>query len=255
MGATDVGLLGDLGATTRPFLKNGNVAPHMLSPSLSGAGHAKPTIREQVQWGNARPFVWPWEESNTADPQPASAYSEFVDGLEALAEATGEERMRAALGTPVAADDIAGDKDGSVVDPLAGTIDPVDVLERAYNHAMDTHRVRKRVRIVKTKAPKGARWWSYGLGLRPSSAPLQAIAESEQGGKEVFEEWEDQWEPLIAGSSTALLAVLSGDRLRIAHLGDCVGWLVRDGEVVWRSEEMWWGVSTIFPLIKCYIKL
>jgi hypothetical protein len=31
--------------------------------------------------------------------------------------------------------------------------------------------------------------------------------------------------------------------IRIAHLGDCMGMLVRGDQVAWRSDEMWWGVS------------
>jgi hypothetical protein len=31
--------------------------------------------------------------------------------------------------------------------------------------------------------------------------------------------------------------------IRIAHLGDCMGMLVRGDEIAWRSDEMWWGVS------------
>ena len=31
--------------------------------------------------------------------------------------------------------------------------------------------------------------------------------------------------------------------IRIAHLGDCMGMLVRGDNIVWRSDEMWWGVS------------
>ena len=70
-------------------------------------------------------------------------------------------------------------------------------------------------------------------------------------------------EPLLTGSSTALLAVLdsAGSHvptpevsvvtdarahdavLRIAHLGDCMGMLVRGDDIAWRSEEMWWGVG------------
>jgi len=76
--------------------------------------------------------------------------------------------------------------------------------------------------------------------------------------------------PLLAGSSTAILAVLddvprqsinpasllktstkseqeSYDAvIKIAHIGDCMGMLVRGEDIVWRSEEMWWGVSP-FP--------
>ncbi|KAH7923582.1 hypothetical protein BV22DRAFT_571653 [Leucogyrophana mollusca] len=81
--------------------------------------------------------------------------------------------------------------------------------------------------------------------------------------------------PLMSGSSTALVAVLqhsprkppratspprptlfqnsSGPSttkpthdavLKIAHLGDCMGMLVRNEDMVWRSEEMWWGFNT-----------
>ncbi|KAJ7249515.1 hypothetical protein B0H12DRAFT_963036, partial [Mycena haematopus] len=32
--------------------------------------------------------------------------------------------------------------------------------------------------------------------------------------------------------------------LKIAHMGDCMGMLVRGGEVAWRSEEMWWRWNT-----------
>jgi len=32
--------------------------------------------------------------------------------------------------------------------------------------------------------------------------------------------------------------------MKIAHVGDCMGMLVRGEEIVWRSEEMWWSVSS-----------
>ncbi|KAG5653872.1 hypothetical protein H0H81_009694 [Sphagnurus paluster] len=53
--------------------------------------------------------------------------------------------------------------------------------------------------------------------------------------------------PLHTGSSTALVAVLENvdePVLKIAHIGDCMGMLVRGDEVVWRSEEMWWAFNT-----------
>ena len=36
----------------------------------------------------------------------------------------------------------------------------------------------------------------------------------------------------------------TGPVLKIAHLGDCMGMLVRGEEIVWRSEEMWWSFNT-----------
>ncbi|KDN48441.1 protein serine/threonine phosphatase 2C [Tilletiaria anomala UBC 951] len=41
----------------------------------------------------------------------------------------------------------------------------------------------------------------------------------------------------ILGSSTALLALLRGDELRIANLGDCVLLIIRDGDLLFRSTE------------------
>lgn len=32
--------------------------------------------------------------------------------------------------------------------------------------------------------------------------------------------------------------------IRIAHLGDCMGMLIRGEEIVWRTEEMWWNFNT-----------
>jgi len=36
--------------------------------------------------------------------------------------------------------------------------------------------------------------------------------------------------------------------IRIAHLGDCMGMLVRGDDIVWRSEEMWWAFNTPLQL-------
>ncbi|KAI0028658.1 hypothetical protein K488DRAFT_13655, partial [Vararia minispora EC-137] len=73
----------------------------------------------------------------------------------------------------------------------------------------------------------------------------------------------------MTGSSTALLAVLDSASagphphpapevsppapgcdavLKIAHLGDCMGMLVRGEEIVWRSDEMWWSFNTPLQL-------
>ncbi|KAI0363689.1 hypothetical protein BV20DRAFT_92049 [Pilatotrama ljubarskyi] len=39
-------------------------------------------------------------------------------------------------------------------------------------------------------------------------------------------------------------ASTTGAVIRIAHLGDCMGMLVRGEEIVWRTEEMWWSFNT-----------
>ncbi|TKY87616.1 hypothetical protein EX895_003197 [Sporisorium graminicola] len=82
---------------------------------------------------------------------------------------------------------------------------------------------------------------------------LSADELAAQGGKKL-REWEQldpvevmhvAWERCvrasrregILGSSTALLAVLRGDELRIANLGDCVLLIIRAGELLFRSTE------------------
>ena len=55
-----------------------------------------------------------------------------------------------------------------------------------------------------------------------------------------------QRQGLTGGSATALLAVLRDEELRIAHLGDCAVCLVRDGGIVYRSEEMQHAVGILY---------
>ncbi|KAG6897253.1 hypothetical protein C0992_003037, partial [Termitomyces sp. T32_za158] len=52
--------------------------------------------------------------------------------------------------------------------------------------------------------------------------------------------------PLYCGSSTALIAYLASTppAVHLAHVGDCMGMVVRNGEIVWRSDEMWWAWNT-----------
>lgn len=79
-------------------------------------------------------------------------------------------------------------------------------------------------------------------------------AEDAQGWDDALDEWfscnpveimQSAWERCvraskregILGSSTALMAILRGDELRIANMGDCVLFLIRDGEPIFRSVE------------------
>lgn len=50
--------------------------------------------------------------------------------------------------------------------------------------------------------------------------------------------------PSQKGFKAAPAEETSGPVLKIAHLGDCMGMLVRGEEIVWRSEEMWWSFNT-----------
>lgn len=119
------------------------------------------------------------------------------------------------------------DVSDDAIEDLADGLDVLLILERAYERALKSH-------VVTPSA-------------QMSTPLLPAPSKSE---------------PLLTGSSTALLAVLdsAGSHaptpevsvvedaqahdavIRIAHLGDCMGMLVREADIVWRSEEMWWAV-------------
>lgn len=119
------------------------------------------------------------------------------------------------------------DVSDDTVEDFADGLDVLLLLERAYERAIKSH----------VKSPS----------TQASTPSLPAPSKPE---------------PLLTGSSTALLAVLdsSGSHvltpevsvvpdaqahdavIRIAHLGDCMGMLVRGADIVWRSEEMWWAV-------------
>lgn len=119
------------------------------------------------------------------------------------------------------------DASEDAIEDLADGLDVLLILERAYERALKAH-------VIPPSAQAST------PSLPASSKP----------------------EPLLTGSSTALLAVLdsAGSHtptpevsvvpdtrahdavIRIAHLGDCVGMLVRGDDIVWRSEEMWWAV-------------
>lgn len=119
------------------------------------------------------------------------------------------------------------DVSGDTIEDLADGLDVLLILERAYERALKSH-------VITPSA-------------QASTPSLPAPSKPE---------------PLLTGSSTALLAVLdsAGSHvptpevsvvadaqahdavIRIAHLGDCMGMLVRGADIIWRSEEMWWAV-------------
>ena len=119
------------------------------------------------------------------------------------------------------------DVSGDTIEDLADGLDVLLVLEHAYERALKSH-------VITPSA-------------QASTPSLPAPSKPE---------------PLLTGSSTALLAVLdsAGSHaptpevsvvadaqahdavIRIAHLGDCMGMLVRGADIIWRSEEMWWAV-------------
>ncbi|KZV63038.1 hypothetical protein PENSPDRAFT_657624 [Peniophora sp. CONT] len=143
-------------------------------------------------------------------------------------------------------------------DPLEELEDGLDILhilERAYARTIEAH---------VAPAPPAPRPTSP-MCNRPGTPPFLShdYDQSQQ------QERKQATVPLMTGSSTALLAVLDSAGagphpapapevgvaedgcdavLRVAHLGDCMGMLVRGDEIVWRSDEMWWSFNTPLQL-------
>ncbi|KAA1471045.1 hypothetical protein DENSPDRAFT_849975 [Dentipellis sp. KUC8613] len=164
---------------------------------------------------------------------------------------------------PVSLDSVAEEADecdDAEYDDLEEGLDILLILERAYERALKAH-------VVPSPSPSASSNASRSSSTTHTSTPSPS----------------PEPVPLMAGSSTALLAVLdhagpsppavpfsspsptpapaptpnmAGDSriedcdavIRIAHLGDCMGMLVRGDEIVWRSDEMWWAFNTPLQL-------
>lgn len=189
------------------------------------------------------------------------------------------------------------------LEELEDGLDVLMMLERAYDNTINAHVVPKvesshlsntttitghqPMEIPRNTQPNGIQT-SHDIHVNPSleaihrpldGFPMEPITVSSSFSSSLTSQprcVNPNSVPLLAGSSTALLAILDHfphrrpdpsatlhpppqDELedpssivsgydaviKIAHIGDCMGMLVRDEEIVWRSEEMWWGVSIL----------
>ncbi|KAG0706872.1 hypothetical protein DFH29DRAFT_871925 [Suillus ampliporus] len=155
------------------------------------------------------------------------------------------------------------------LEDLEDGLDVLMILERAYESTLKAHV------IPEPPCPPKKAVSSQGLPSIPEDAPLTNPAEFPRSTLHAPELSPLNMIPLMTGSSTALVAVLQhfsstpppatspphpfifqnssevASRkethdavLKIAHLGDCMGMLVRDETIAWRSEEMWRAFNT-----------
>ncbi|PIL32677.1 hypothetical protein GSI_05381 [Ganoderma sinense ZZ0214-1] len=203
-----------------------------------------------------------------ADPTPSALFarrlmhycSEEVDGAN-------EEQGFADADSHSEADvDLCAELEDSLED-LEDGLDVLMILEKAYEKALKSH-VRRVDQCTssgssRSPSPSDSKPERVAASASPSRHPAQA-----QPAPGVI--------PLFEGSSTALVAILEhpsssrltkadtalfgpqpvpsksgrpevstdGAVIRIAHLGDCMGMIIRGEEIVWRTEEMWWTFNT-----------
>ncbi|KAI6127070.1 hypothetical protein F5141DRAFT_370829 [Pisolithus sp. B1] len=162
------------------------------------------------------------------------------------------------------------------LEDLEDGLDVLMILEHAYEKTLKAHVVTEPAET--SSSPPLAEAGTPSLATIPEDDDVIAIAESTAHEKppalqppEIPIPSIPKTVPLMTGSSTALVAVLQHSQrtspqnvsppkpmlfsspasttafdavLKIAHLGDCMGMLVRDEQIAWRSEEMWWKFNT-----------
>lgn len=155
------------------------------------------------------------------------------------------------------------------LEDLEDGLDVLMILERAYENTLKAHV------IPEPPCPPTKAALSPGLASIPEEVPFTTSADSPQSTSHAPEPSFPKMIPLMTGSSTALVAVLQHSSstpppatspprpfifqnppdttsrkethdavLKIAHLGDCMGMLVRDENIAWRSKEMWRAFNT-----------
>ncbi|KIK98394.1 hypothetical protein PAXRUDRAFT_134278 [Paxillus rubicundulus Ve08.2h10] len=161
------------------------------------------------------------------------------------------------------------------LEDLEDGLDVLMILERAYDKTIKAH-----VTTAETCAPLSVTTAAHPPSLVsiPEDEPFVAVPNAAEAPPqptplppETPVAPQPMTVPLKTGSSTALVAVLqhSPSRiprastpplpmlfnfpatskptydavLKIAHLGDCMGMLVRDEYIAWRSAEMWWAFN------------
>lgn len=173
-----------------------------------------------------------------------------------------------------AEDDIFADLEDSL-EELEDGLDVLMILEKAYEKTLRSHVCRADQSPSSSRSQSPPERESPPTPIATSAAQPQSSSTQAQAPA-VIAECASEVVPLFQGSSTALVAILEhpsprsiksfgdaplfdpqpasatpiddekqagGAVIRIAHLGDCMGMLVRGDNIVWRTEEMWWGVS------------
>ncbi|PCH34723.1 hypothetical protein WOLCODRAFT_124897 [Wolfiporia cocos MD-104 SS10] len=159
------------------------------------------------------------------------------------------------------------------LEDLEDGIDILQIFENAYEKTMQAHvcpddaHSDPRPTTAPHDSSSSAHIPPAGQSARSPEQAASTHSLSSSSWSSVLSPPPPKTKRLIEGSSTALLAVLehptarSRSRphglfspsprtapgpavIRIAHLGDSMGMLIRGDEIVWRTDEMWWNFNT-----------
>ncbi|KAH9840726.1 phosphatase 2C-like domain-containing protein [Rhodofomes roseus] len=217
-----------------------------------------------------------------AEPSPSALFARRLmhycsEGVEAATTADSHppsdapESELAALSIDSDSADLMAELEDSLED-LEDGLDVLMILEKAFQKTMEDHvgeaphtPTEKASDATADSSPRSTSKADDAQASSPTSSPSPARQARSPSPKR----------PLVEGSSTALVAVLEHPRTRakqarplqlfgpsprpssqgpavsergamltIAHLGDCMGMLIRGEDIVWRTEEMWWNFNT-----------
>ncbi|CDO70670.1 hypothetical protein BN946_scf184761.g7 [Trametes cinnabarina] len=216
--------------------------------------------------------------ANPTDPSPSALFARrLMHFCSEEVEAACEQQEQSCNGLDAYSDaeeDIFAELEDSL-EELEEGLDVLMILEKAYEKTLRSH-----VRSAEESAPSSRSRSPSPTDTHPelvaASHARMTPSPSEPSQTTVGA---PGIVPLFEGSSTALVAILEhpsprsirsyndgtklfdpqplpshqpsgaarghpGAVIRIAHLGDCMGMLVRGDAIVWRTEEMWWTFNT-----------
>ncbi|KAF4622016.1 hypothetical protein D9613_009171 [Agrocybe pediades] len=131
----------------------------------------------------------------------------------------------------------------SSLEELSEGIDVLNILERAYDSTVKSHLAPSS--LTPTPLTTGSSTALLAVLDHPPTGPLSQSPEAPHknyaagslSSPEVLSEHASP-EDTNAAKAKPCDAVV-----RIAHLGDCMGMLIRGDKIAWRSDEMWWGYN------------
>ncbi|KAF8193812.1 hypothetical protein BJ912DRAFT_901653 [Pholiota molesta] len=140
------------------------------------------------------------------------------------------------------------------LDELADGIDVLQILERAYDSTVRAHVAPPSTSAASpTPLTTGSSTALLAVLDHPPAGPLKQSPEAPHRNYAagslplpVAPSVADPAEPDQAHAEAHTIEPMGSGCdavVHIAHLGDCMGMLVRGDKIVWRSDEMWWGYN------------
>jgi serine/threonine protein phosphatase PrpC len=142
---------------------------------------------------------------------------------------------------------------------LSEGIDVLQILERAYERTVNAHVQPQHSGSTPLHTGSSTALVAVLDHIVPSEPcvsatasknypPLSKVEPNITGTSRTTPLLESRNDPEVKLESPASVPVV-----KIAHIGDCMGMLVRGEEIIWRSEEMWWAVRHFQPVYTRYL--